>query len=518
MSGCPPEAMSGRRWALACAAGVGALSLPYWLPDAVVNLRKQIFAWVNGDEGIPIPGEEIPASQFKQVYGHPAANGRSRGAGLSDLFWYWLAPGPQVHQEHLEPGPRYDDAARTTRLILTSLSKEDWAELVGRCTGRALDRLDTTQVHAVRLRDLMMPIWAEVFYEVVFRRTCPPQARDLIVGNARDVLDALKCTGLRHMDRRARLTEYLRDHLTATPPAVALPASMSAQEQIFFLQGAFFNTAVVQMSEAMAHLLLEIAVHGELQDGRLSGPEGMAYLDRLINDTLWRYPLFGVAHRITSADIPRENGRPIPAGSVVLFDYTKYHHAGQPSPPHLDPDRWLSAETRPDNFIPFGVTTNRPCPARGFAAVTMQVATQEVLDRFALMSSAAHTRSLPNRAPCLLIPRTAPRPSTAYRVARPTIMRLQDQWESVPRSLTQLVLGSYMVWDARRQKLCQRYFDNLRGDSEPQADAAGPRTNDPRPRSTDMSARSNDAEQAASDADPHVPDRAPHPSHATEAT
>jgi hypothetical protein len=486
--------MGGRRWPLACTAAVGMLSLPYWLPDIVVRLRKQIFAWVNGDEGIPIPGGEVPVAQFKQVYGHPAANGRSRGAGLSDLFWYWLAPGPQVHQEHLEPGPRYDDAARTTRLILTSLSKEDWAELVGRCTGRAMDRLDTTQVHEVRLRDLMMPIWAEVFYEVVFRQACPPQARDLIVGNAQDVLNALKCTGLRHMDRRGRLTEYLRDHLAATPPAVTPPASMSAEEQVFFLQGAFFNTAVVQMSEAMAHLLLEIALHGELQDGRLSGPDGTAHLDRVIDDTLWRYPLFGVAHRITSADIPRESGRPIPAGSVVLFDYAKYHHAGQPSPPGFDPDRWLSAATRPDNFIPFGITTNRPCPARGFAALTMHVATQEVLDRFALRSSAAHTRSLPNRAPCLLIPRTAPRPSTADRIARSTIMRLRDQWESVPRSLTQLVLGSYMVWDARRQKLCQRYFDDLRRHPQPEADAAEPRTDDPKRRSMAMSTQSNGSE------------------------
>ncbi|MFD1050121.1 hypothetical protein ACFQ1S_33665 [Kibdelosporangium lantanae] len=31
--------------------------------------------------------------------------------------------------------------------------------------------------------------------------------------------------------------------------------------------------------------------------------------------------------------------------------------------------------------------------------------------------------------------------------------------EDVSRSVVQLVLGTYMVWDARRQRLCQRYFD-----------------------------------------------------------
>ena len=30
----------------------------------------------------------------------------------------------------------------------------------------------------------------------------------------------------------------------------------------------------------------------------------------------------------------------------------------------------------------------------------------------------------------------------------------------VPRSVTQLVLGTYMVWDARRKRLCQRYFES----------------------------------------------------------
>src|SRR6516164_1760515 len=73
---------------------------------------------INGEEGIPIPGELVDATHFKQVYSHPAANGRSRGAALSDLFWYWLSPGPEMHQEHLEPGKKYEEVARTTGRML----------------------------------------------------------------------------------------------------------------------------------------------------------------------------------------------------------------------------------------------------------------------------------------------------------------------------------------------------------------------------------------------------------------
>ncbi|MHC3467571.1 cytochrome P450 [Streptomyces sp. 7R007] len=455
--------MSAAGWITGAALLALVASLPYWLPRAVVALRVRIFAWVNGEEGIPAPGREVPAEEFKQVYGHPAAGGRSRGAALSDLFWYWLSPGPEVHQEHLEPGPRYDDVARTTRQILAGPSRAEWTELVGRCTRRVLDGLDGhARVHHVRLRDLMMPVWAEVYYEVVFHEPCPRTVRDLIVGNADDVVSALKCTRLRHMDRRARLTAYLGDRLAHDPPPVPLPALLTAPERAYYLQGTFFNTAVVQMSEAMAHLLLALATHQDVQERAAAGgdPE---YLDHVVDETLQHFPLFGVAHRITTDAIPRPGRPAIPAGSVLLFNYPEYQRSGTAGAGRFDPDRWLRRETRPTASIPFGVAANRPCPARGFAVLTMRVAAAEVLRRFRLESAAEHTRSLPNRGPCLLLPRT----DTRRPRLRLAAMRLADHWANVPRSLTQLVLGSYMVWDARRQGLCRRYFAQAPGGSSP---------------------------------------------------
>lgn len=446
--------MSPTGWLLLGLAVALVAGLPYWLPRTVIALRVRIFARVGGEEGVRAPGREVPAEEFKKVYGHPAANGRSRGAALSDLFWYWLSPGPEVHQEHLEPGPRYDDVARTTRQILAGLSREQWTELVGRCTRRVLDELDGhARVHRVRLRDLMMPVWAEVYYEVVFRAPCPRHVRDLITGNADDVVSALKCTRLRHMDRRARLTAHLRDRLAHDPPPGPLPATLTPREQAYYLQGTFFNTAVVQMSEAMAHLLLALAAHQPVQDRLSAGEEDPDFLDRVIDETLQHFPLFGVAHRITSGEIPRDGRDPIPAGSVLLFNYPEYQGSGGDP---FDPDRWLNADTRPSASIPFGVTANRPCPARGFAVLTMRVAAEEILRRFRLDSSVEHTRSLPSRGPCLLVARTGA--EGARLRTRLAVMRLADSWEGVWRSLVQLVLGSYMVWDARRQGLCRNYF------------------------------------------------------------
>ena len=447
-----------RSTAIAGLAAAGlAGSLPYWLPRQVVALRGAIFTMVNGEEGMPVLQRPAGPADFLRVYGDPAANGRSHGAGLSDLFWYWLAPGPEVHQEHLEPGPRYDQAARTTRTILASLTKAQWTELVTRCTARVLDEETgkdepITASRPVRIRDLMMTVWAEVYYELVFREPCSPEARELIVGNADDVVSALKCTRLRHMRRRDRLTRYLRGRIDAGEVPFELPGLLTRAEQAFYLQGAFFNTAVVQMSEAMAHLLLALAQRPPVQDRVRAEASDGEYLSDVINETLRVWPLFGIAHRITTADI--DVSPPIAAGSVVLFDYLGFHHAGGGDAAAFDPGRWQREGAAALNFIPFGVSANRPCPARGVAPVGMRAAAREVLRRFALSSAVQHTRSLGNRAPVLLTPLGTPRP-TSGRLA---LMRLADRWEDVSRSLAQLLLGTVMVCDARRLALCRGYF------------------------------------------------------------
>jgi len=265
-------------------------SLPYWLPRSVVALRMWLFARINGAEGIAIPGDLVDASRFLEVYSHPAARGRSRGAALSDLFWYWLSPGPEVHQEHLEPEPRYDEVARCTRRILTMPSV-------------AADRLAVASVRAalpsqtglVRLRDLVMPVWAELYHRVVFGRPATDEVRALIVTNANDVVTALKCCGLRHMDRRLRLTAHLEQVLDQVPHE--LPSMLDHRERALYLQGTFFNTAVVQSSEATAHMLMVLA------SDRAQSAADEQLLDKVFEDTLRRFPLFGVAHRVTTADI-----------------------------------------------------------------------------------------------------------------------------------------------------------------------------------------------------------------------
>ncbi|WP_320772933.1 cytochrome P450 [Streptomyces sp. CRN 30] len=429
----------------------------WWLPRGVVALRGRIFEKVNGDRTLTLPNSAYGPEVFERVYAHPAANGRSAGAGLSDLFWYWLSPGPEVHQEHLEPGERYEDVAAATRRMLAGNSAE-LSAAAARAVARVLDTVPDTRISLVRLRDLVMPAWAEFAYELVFKEVCPPRARDLITAHSADVINALKCTGLRHPKRRARLTAYLRERVAAGDVRHELPASLSPSEQVHFLQGTMFNTAVVQLSEATAHVLLALARHPGVQRRVAADPDDDRYLTHVLDETMRLYPLFGIAHRITTGDIPLDEDTTLPAGSVVCFSYPGYHATGYDRPDAFDPDRWDTLSAKDAHHIPFGVAANRPCPAWRISPLVLRAAVREVLGRFELDSTASHTRSNPHRAPCLLIPRgLAPEPRRLDALR--TFVRVRDGVEDVTRGVRQLVLGTVMVLHARRQRPAARYFE-----------------------------------------------------------
>ncbi|MFE9611438.1 cytochrome P450 [Streptomyces sp. NPDC006012] len=461
------------RTAAALAAGTLLLSTPAWLPRSVVALRMKVFAKVNGDEGITFPNATVGADRFQELYGHPAANGRSEGAVLSDLFWYWLAPGADIHQEHLEAGPRYDEVARCTLAFLAGSSEYLYAR-AARHTAAVLDTVATGRLTLVRLRDLMMPVWADFFHEVVFDRPCPAHVRRLIVDNAEDVVNGLKCTRPRHLGRRDRLTRHLLSRLAAGDTTRRpLPTCLTPLQQAYYLQGTFFNTAVVQMSEAMAHLLLALAQHPDVQRRVARHPDDDRYLSHVIDETFRLYPLFGVAHRITSDDIALDGLPTIPAGSVLCFSYPDYHAGGYQDPDVFDPERWEHTSARNAHHIPFGVAANRPCPAWRLAPLIMRAATREILSRFVLDSFVSHTRSIPHRAPCLLIRRDDELPRRQRSALRGALWT-RDRFEDVGRSIAQLGFGTWMVLAARRTRPAARHFASHDGQGRPLDRAAPP--------------------------------------------
>jgi cytochrome P450 len=208
------------------------------------------------------------------------------------------------------------------------------------------------------------------------------------------------------------------------------------------------------MSEALAHLLLVLAQHPEVAARAVRDDR---YFTHVLDETFRRYPLFGIAHRITTGEIELDEHTTLPTGAVLCFSYPEYHATGYDDPDAFDPDRWDHLSAKTAHHIPFGIAANRPCPAWRLSPLALRAAAREVLRRFTLHSMVAHTRSLPNRGPCLLVRTGRPLPAPLL-AATGALLRVRDRWEDVSRSLVQLVLGTAMVLHARRLRLAGRYF------------------------------------------------------------
>ena len=215
------------------------LSLPCWLPRVLIKLRTLIFVWANGKRGVHMPSTKFTADDYKQAYAHPAASGRSEGAPLSDLFWYWLSPGAEIHQEHLENGPRYKALSSFTFSLLARLPKNDLLRKLDIELPRfpLLIRGKSWQVK--RLYKTLMNVWADFFYQLVFQEKCPSVARALIVEHAYDVISSLRCRSLRHMKRRYALSKFLEKKLTNLETKLEFPEGFSTLEKVYFYKVCF---------------------------------------------------------------------------------------------------------------------------------------------------------------------------------------------------------------------------------------------------------------------------------------
>ena len=89
-----------------------------------------------------IPNDTIGPERLKELYSNPAARLRSKQAdvGLSDLFWYFLCPGPDVHQEHVETGTQLHAMVNEATKILLNMPTKRlevcewvWVSLCGWC-------------------------------------------------------------------------------------------------------------------------------------------------------------------------------------------------------------------------------------------------------------------------------------------------------------------------------------------------------------------------------------------------
>lgn len=398
--------------------------------------------------------------------------------GLSDLFWYFLSPGAHIHQEHVETSdPRYALVSSLTRK-LCAVPEEKLAAMGARYAEELLSAESVGDWTLTRLRTFWFPCFSRLFYEVVFEEECPGDVVDILVGGGNDVISALKCTKMRDMEMRGRLTAHIRGLIERGKCAhLGLDESIPLEEWALFIQGVFFSTACVQMSEAMAHCALVLAQHPECQDKLLcalsdeatreaeasTSPHTPGYIKLFVTEVLRLFPLFGIAHRITSEPIELASGTTLPTGSVLCFNYPAYHKSGYIRPNDFLPERWRTLKVKDANYIPFGVPANRPCPGQTMGLVLMRAILKVMVRRVEFQTPIAHSRSLPCGGYCIVHRRDAP-PAARLQGARLqgtlTMMKLRETADNFTRSMQQLFYATRMLLHSRDLRLAQRYFEN----------------------------------------------------------
>jgi cytochrome P450 len=140
--------------------------------------------------------------------------------------------------------------------------------------------------------------------------------------------------------------------------------------------------------------------HAEIQtvlgdrDPTYSDLERLAYLRRLVTETLRVYPPAWILSRRASAEVTLGD-RVLPAGATLLFSPYVVHHdpASYPDPERFDPDRWSperAKEIPRPAFIPFGAGA-RQCLGEGFAWVEASVVLATILRRWRVRPVAGQT-------------------------------------------------------------------------------------------------------------------------------
>ena len=461
------------------------------LPPCLIALRFRALTDINGEEGIQFPNEQlgITGKKFKDLYNDSRAVGRSKQSqyGLSDFFWYLLAPAHAIHQEHLESA---DIRYKITSAVTRKLCAVDGAKLDAMATKHAeslfsKDKLgegcwDSSRMHghwergimAGRATDLFFPLFERMIFELVFGEleNLSDEDNAVITKSAQNVLHGIKGTARRDTDTRRSLYLFLKEKLDGGAMAGVLDESISCEEWALFLQGVFFTTGVVQLAEGMAHVAVALAQHPQVETKLRSTLEAAEpsndYLNKVLTEALRVWPLFGIAHRITDEDIEVEKDKQlIPKGSVLCFNYPKYHMEGFESPTQFRPERWDNLKERHTNYLPFGPPNNRPCPGKRLSQVWMRAITKVMVKRVQLHSCADHTRSMPDGGPIIMVPREGGSAS----MVRPAmvVMNVVLSCQSLYTSVQQVANELYMLRESKALQLAQSYFLKDYPDNDP---------------------------------------------------
>ena len=187
------------------------------------------------------------------------------------------------------------------------------------------------------------------------------------------------------------------------------------------------------------------------------------YCQGFMNECFRLWPLFGIAHRILTADVTlppgsgASAGSIVPKGTVVCFNYPDYHSQGYDAPHELNPERWSVLKPNKVNFCPFGIASNRPCPAQTLVTRCMLHLVPLLATRLDFDTPVVHSHSLPGAGICVISRKGAAIGSTVRRALQ-IVLWAKEEVRTVMLTLVQFRCSRVIVGEAKKLRLCLRFF------------------------------------------------------------
>ncbi|MEY9947057.1 cytochrome P450 [Kitasatospora sp. GAS1066B] len=412
-------------------------------PRLAAAYRFRLLTKDDGPAGTPmirLPNQDIHGPVLEELFAHESASHRG-DTHARRAIRHFHRPADE-HQENIDPDhPRYAELARATFRAL-AVPREEIAAMARRCTRQVLDDawpLGTTS-RVLRLMDLAVPISARLMFELAFR-TAPTQEQIALIGrSARDSMRTSK--GLRpagDADAALALLDLVRTKVTehgGCPEIFGPDSTLDTTSRSKHLQGVFFNTGVIQLSEGVCHTVLEASRHPHVVERIVENDP--RYLDHLLSEALRLYPLHATIQRLVTDDIPLSPAVTIPRGTQLLFDIGRHQRTGHTEPDAFNPHRWEQRGRADSGFVGFGLG-RRKCPAERCSRTAAAVIVRELLSSFAVHAPTRHTRGLEGGGLCCLTAYGSPPPAGFVLGSKKALVRTRDQAERVAVGAAQLV-------------------------------------------------------------------------------
>jgi hypothetical protein len=413
----------------------------HFIKKRVAAQRLKIFS--NGVETLVLPSDEIRGKKVEWLLAHEHTRSKT-GTSARALIEYFHYP-VDCHQENLEDSPLHLSLAKATDRILSVPSKQ-LNDIAAQHLAHIADLIQADKTHAVlRLRDMLLPALAKIFYSIIFRVECSDEVARTLAANTRNVLRAIKGMSLPDLSLRQTALACIEEELDRQDGCAHLftdgndPAcELSIRTRAKHIQGVFFNTGMIQVSEFASHVLVAVAQHPDVEQALLDHPDDNSYVERVLTETLRMYPLFGVTNRVTTEDIPLDNGLEIEKGVQLLFNFERHQRVGYDAADTFNPDRWKQTKLSEANYMPFGAGYRR-CPAERVSRALTKAIALAVLRDYTVHAPILHDRPLEGGGLCCIFRRGEDTRAVRFQKALLAYVRTRDRAEHLINGVVKLV-------------------------------------------------------------------------------